>query len=59
MLGSIQNDTFGMRVPREIGAMTGGIYVMVADPAAHYAHAETEGVQSVQKLTDNGFGLRY
>jgi uncharacterized glyoxalase superfamily protein PhnB len=59
MLGSIQNDTFGLRVPREIGAMTGGVYVAVEDPAAHYEHARTAGAEIVQELTGNGFGLRY
>jgi uncharacterized glyoxalase superfamily protein PhnB len=59
MLGSIQNDTFGLRVPREIGAMTGGVYVAVDDPTAHYEHSKAAGAEIVQELTDNGFGLRY
>lgn len=59
MLGSIQNDTFGLRVPREINAKTGGIYVAVDDVRAHYAHATSAGAEIVQELTDNGFGLRY
>jgi len=48
MLGSIQNDTFGLRVPREIGAMTGGIYAAVEDPTAHYEHARTAGAEIVR-----------
>src|SRR5262249_10807245 len=54
-----QNDTFGLRVPREIGAMTGGIYAPVEDPTAHDEDARTAGAEIVQELTDNGFGLRY
>lgn len=59
MLGSIQNDTLGLRVPREIGAMTGGVYVAVQDTKSHYEHARAAGAEIVQELTDNGFGLRY
>ena len=59
MLGSIQNDTFGLRVPREIGAMTSGIYAAVEDTTAHYEHARAAGAEIVQELTYNGFGLRY
>lgn len=59
MLGSIQNDTFGLRVPREIGAMTGGVYVAVEDAKAHYEHAKAAGAEIIQELTDNAFGLRY
>jgi uncharacterized glyoxalase superfamily protein PhnB len=59
MLGSIQNDRFGLRVPRDIGAMTGGIYVAVEDPTAHYERARTAGAEIVQELTGDGFGLRY
>ncbi|WP_245681779.1 VOC family protein [Actinomadura kijaniata] len=59
MLGSIQNDTFGLRVPREIQALTGGVYVAVEDPTAHYERARAEGAEIVQELTGNGFGLRY
>ncbi|WP_433478766.1 VOC family protein [Spirillospora sp. CA-142024] len=59
MLGSIQNDTFGLRVPREIGAMTGGVYAAVDDARAHYEHARSESAEIIQELTDNGFGLRY
>lgn len=59
MLGSIQNDTFGLRVPREIGAMTGGVYAAVEDAKAHYEHAVAAGAEIIQELTDNGFGLRY
>jgi uncharacterized glyoxalase superfamily protein PhnB len=49
MLGSIQNDTFGLRVPREIGAMTGGIYAAVEDTTAHYEHARAAGAEIVQE----------
>jgi uncharacterized glyoxalase superfamily protein PhnB len=59
MLGSIQNDTLGLRVPREIGAITGGIYVAVDDLEAHYDRAQAAGAEIVQELTDDGFGGRY
>jgi uncharacterized glyoxalase superfamily protein PhnB len=59
MLGSIQNDTLGLRVPLDIGAVTGGIYVAVEDLDAHYQRAKTAGAQIVQELSDDGFGRRY
>src|SRR6266571_3067865 len=59
MLGSIQNDSLGLRAPLDIGAVAGGIYVAVENLDAHYQHARAAGAQIVQELTDDGFGRRY
>jgi len=54
MLGSIQNDTLGLRVPLDIGAVTGGIYVSVEDVDAPYRRARAAGAPIAQELTDDG-----
>jgi uncharacterized glyoxalase superfamily protein PhnB len=59
MLGSIQNDTLGLRVPSEIGALTGGIYAAVDDLEAYCRRTREAGAQIVQELADDGFGGRY
>jgi uncharacterized glyoxalase superfamily protein PhnB len=59
MLGSIQHDTLGLRVPLDVGAVTGGIYAAVEDLDAHYQRAKAAGAQIVQELTDDGYGPRY
>jgi uncharacterized glyoxalase superfamily protein PhnB len=59
MLGSIQHDTLSLRVPLDIGAVTGGIYAAVEDLDAHYQRAKAAGARIVQELTDDGYGRRY
>lgn len=60
MVGSVQYDTLGMRVPDDVGGHTGGVYVAVDDIEAHYARSQLAGARIVQELVDQGaFGLRY
>src|SRR5687767_13077531 len=43
MLGSARDGGFGMKTPREVGAVTGGVYVYVDDLDEHYERAKAAG----------------
>jgi uncharacterized glyoxalase superfamily protein PhnB len=58
MLGSAREDALGMRTPRELGAVTGGIYVRVEDPDAHHRRAAAAGAEVVLELRDMEYGSR-
>ena len=50
---------WGKRIaqPDEIdGRVTGGIYMIVADCAAHYARAKAEGAEIVDELSTKDYG---
>ena len=49
----------GLRTPRELGALTGGVYVQVQDVEAHFARARAAGAEIVQPLEDAPFGKSY
>lgn len=53
------NDTLGLGEPRDLGAVTGGIYVVVDDVEAHYDRAKAAGAEMVQELVDDGYGRRF
>jgi len=57
MLGSSRPDSFG-RSPRELGGVTGGIYVAVQDPDAHYRRAREAGAEIIRELNDTDYGSR-
>ena len=38
---------------------TASMFVRVADPEAHYAHAREAGAEIVDELEDQGYGLAY
>jgi uncharacterized glyoxalase superfamily protein PhnB len=47
------------KIPRQLGgAVTGGIYVVVADPDAHHDHAKAAGAEIVAEPTDQDYGAR-
>ena len=57
MLGS--SDTgLGLKSARELGAVTGGVYVSVEDVDAHYERAKGAGAEVVRELTDTDYGSR-
>ena len=58
MLGSSRPDEFGtmMKGPREVGANTHSIYVVIEDIAAHYEQAKNAGAEIVQELEDQDYG---
>jgi uncharacterized glyoxalase superfamily protein PhnB len=58
MLGSAGPNDFGLRTPRELGAVTQGVYVIVDDIAAHYDRALGAGAEILRPLADTDYGSR-
>ncbi|HEV2735741.1 MAG TPA: VOC family protein [Longimicrobiaceae bacterium] len=58
MLGSAGDDALGMRTPRELGAVTGGVYVYVEDVDAHHRRAAAAGAEMVLELREMDYGSR-
>jgi uncharacterized glyoxalase superfamily protein PhnB len=60
MLGSASNERpeWPVKSPAETGAPTGGIYVIVDDPDAHFARAKAAGAEILQELRDEDYGSR-
>lgn len=58
MVGSMKDDTLGMKTPRELGAVNGGIYVFVEDVDAHYDRARGAGAEIVRELAETDHGSR-
>lgn len=49
---------YGMRSPRKVGSMTGGVYVALDDVDAHYESAQAAGATIVLPLQDMEYGSR-
>ena len=60
MLGAVrEHDPDGARTPRQLdGKMTGGMYVIVDDPDAHYERARAAGAEIMREVTDQDYGSR-
>jgi uncharacterized glyoxalase superfamily protein PhnB len=58
MLGSAREDQLGLRTAHDLGAVTQGIYVCVADVDAHYARARAAGATIAYELRDTEYGSR-
>lgn len=58
MLGPSRPDALGLRTPRELGAVTGGIYACVSDVDAHHARAAAAGAEIVLPLREMDYGSR-
>lgn len=58
MLGSAKEDALGLRTPRELGAVTGGVYVVVEDVDAHHRRAAAAGAEMVLGLREMDYGSR-
>jgi uncharacterized glyoxalase superfamily protein PhnB len=59
MLGSArESEEWPSRTPGELGGATGGTYVIVEDPDAHYRRAKDAGAEIVMELTDQDYGSR-
>jgi uncharacterized glyoxalase superfamily protein PhnB len=58
MLGSARENDFGLKTPRELGGVTGGVYVAVDDADAHYERARAAGAEIVRELADTDYGSR-
>lgn len=58
MLGTQKDDVFNVRVPKDLGASTQTIYIVVADPDALFARATAAGAEVVRALQDTDYGSR-
>jgi uncharacterized glyoxalase superfamily protein PhnB len=59
MLGKAGDNGFGMKTPREAGAVTQGVYVIVDEGIdAHYEQALAAGAEIVRELHDTDYGSR-
>jgi uncharacterized glyoxalase superfamily protein PhnB len=58
MLGSAGPNDFGLKTPRELGAVNQGVYVIVDDIAAHYDRARGAGAEILRELADTDYGSR-
>jgi uncharacterized glyoxalase superfamily protein PhnB len=60
MLGSVREEDLGFpwKQPREVGAVTQTIYVIVPDPDAHYRQAKAGGAEILREVTDQDYGGR-
>jgi uncharacterized glyoxalase superfamily protein PhnB len=58
MLDSATDAGLGLKSAREVGAVTGGVYVHVEDVDAHYLRAKAAGAEIVRELADTHYGSR-
>lgn len=58
MLGSARDDEQGFGTPRQVGGVTGAIYVYVEDVEAHYRRARDAGARVVRELAETEYGSR-
>ena len=60
MMGSAagRREMFGMGVPGDFGAVTGGVYVVVEDVDAHHARAKAAGAEIIRLPADTEYGSR-
>ena len=57
LLGTAQEER-GWRSPRDLPAVSQTVYVYVADPDAHYAHAKAAGAEIVYEPKTTDYGAR-
>ena len=58
MLGSARDDALGIQSPRDLAAVSQGIYVHVGEVDAHYRRARAAGAEIVIELQDMEYGSR-
>ena len=59
MLGAAYANDFGLKTPRELGAVTQGVYVIVGEEIdGHYDRARAAAAQIVRELHDTDYGSR-
>jgi uncharacterized glyoxalase superfamily protein PhnB len=59
MLGSGEPSDLGMKTPRELGAVSAGVYVIVDEGIdSHYERAIAAGAEIVRALHDTDYGSR-
>jgi uncharacterized glyoxalase superfamily protein PhnB len=58
MLGPAGPNDFGLRTPRELGAVNQGVYVIVDDIDAHCKRARAAGAEIVREPDDTDYDSR-
>ncbi|MGH3024255.1 MAG: VOC family protein [Gaiellaceae bacterium] len=58
MLDSRTDAGLGLETAGTLGAVTGGVYVVVEDVEGHYERAKKAGAEIVRELADTGYGSR-
>jgi uncharacterized glyoxalase superfamily protein PhnB len=58
MLGPAGPNDFGLRTPRELGAVNQGVYVIVDDIEAHYGRARSAGAEILRELKNTDYDSR-
>ncbi len=58
MLGTGRNNDFGLRTPRELGAVSQGVYLSSTRIDAHHERAVAGGAEIVRELHDTDYGSR-
>lgn len=58
MLGTAGHNDFGLKTPRELGAVTQGVYLVVDEIEAHFERAVAGGAEVVRELHDTDYGSR-
>ena len=58
MVGSLREDDFALRPPKQLGGANQGVYVIVDDPDALYERAKRAGAEILMELTDQEYGSR-
>ncbi|HKX48491.1 MAG TPA: VOC family protein [Gaiellaceae bacterium] len=58
MLGPAGKNDFGLRTPRELGAVSQGVYIIVDDIEAHHERARGAGAEIVRQLADTDYESR-
>jgi uncharacterized glyoxalase superfamily protein PhnB len=58
MLGSVRDDELRLKTPRELGAGTQGVYVVIGDVDEHCKRARAAGAEVVRGPEDTPYGSR-
>ena len=58
MLGPAGKNDFGLKTPRELGAVSQGVYLIVDDIAGQYDRAQASGAEILRELADTDYGSR-
>jgi uncharacterized glyoxalase superfamily protein PhnB len=56
MLGALKEDELNLRTPRQLGAGTQGVYVVLDDVATHCSRAMAAGAEMVRPLATTDYG---
>lgn len=58
MLGPAGKNDFGLKTPRELGAVSQGVYLIVDDIAGQYDRAQASGAEILRELADTDYASR-